>query len=432
MKKHLLTLALAVVTMAASAQNSALYKIDELIQKGDLVAAAALCDEAIANPKTTKFQELYNKAGQVQLMTFTPELMKASSRVHLDTVVFCTTLDRAVGFYTKSFEASQALDSKGKPVKVEQKIQADTHDRLMAMVDFYNYAAMFCYVNGDQAHAIEYFQKYVDYPQNPAFTQAQRDSLETLNAEAYAQTHFNLCLLYYETKNWEHLFSEAPASLKTNFNNHDVYVMLKDAHVQMGDSAKWEQTLIDAATIEGDVGFFNELVSYYAQTGQKEKAVNLVNEMVAKKPQEPVAWFMKGAVESDILDDIEAARKSYQKAIELNPKYTEAYINMGTTYYNEIAHRSENHEFDHFNRGYFNHETEAVFMQETRTIRDIYLEACKYLEKARESAPENPDLWGRRLQRVYNHLRIVYENLDDKATAAEYQNKYDEVGALCE
>ena len=56
MKKHLLTLALAVVTMAASAQNSALYKIDELIQKGDLVAAAALCDEAIANPKTTKFQ----------------------------------------------------------------------------------------------------------------------------------------------------------------------------------------------------------------------------------------------------------------------------------------------------------------------------------------------------------------------------------------
>ena len=430
MKKHLLTLALAIVAVAASAQNSALYKIDELIQKGDLASAAALCNEAIANPKTTKFQELYNKAGQVQLMTFTPELMKASSRVPLDTLVFCTTLDQAVGFYTKSYEATQAVDAKGKPVRVDKKIEADTHERLMAMVDFYNYAAMFCYSNGDRAHAIEYFQKYVDYPFNPAFSEADRDSLVALNAESYSQTHFNLCLLYYETKNWERLFSEAPASLKTHFNNHDVYIMLKDAYVQLGDSAKWEQVLVDAATLEGDVGFFNELVSYYAVSGKTDKAVAIVNEMVQKQPNEPVAWFMKGAVESDILNDIAASRLSYQRAIELNPNYAEAYINMGTTYYNEIASRTENHEFDHFNSGYFNHQTEEAFMSETRTIRDIYLEACKYLEKAREVAPDNHELWGRRLQRVYNHLRIVYENLDEKATAAEYQAKYDAIGEL--
>lgn len=432
MKKFLFISLLAVVATTAGAQNSALYKVDELIEKGDLAGAAALCEQAIANPKTTKFQEFYNKAGEIYMRQFTPELMQASRGVPFDTVAFVTNLDKSVTNYSQSYVATQAVDSKGKPVKVDKKIAEDTHGRLMAMVDFYNYAAMFLYANGDKEGAIKNFQKYVDYPKNPAFTEAERDSLIKLNAETYAQTRYNLCLLYYEGKNWDGLFANAPAALEDHYNNHDIYVALKDAYLAQGDSAKWEQTLIDAATIEGDEGFFNELINYYAAKRENEKALKMVNDLVAKTPQDPKAWFMKGAVENDLLDDIKAARESYQRAIDLDANFTQAYINMGTTYYNEIAARIDNHEFDHFNRGYYNHETKDVFMSETKAIRDIYLEACKYLEAARNSAPDNPQLWGRRLQRVYNHLRVVYENLDDKATAAQYQAKYDEVGALCE
>lgn len=432
MKKHLLTLALAVTALTANAQNSAIYKVDELIEKGDFAAAAALCDEALANPKTTKFQEFYNKAGQIQIQTFTPELLKATQSIPFDTLAFCTGIDRAVGYYTKSYEATQGVDAKGKPVKWDKKIAEDTQNRLLAMVDFYNYAAMFSYANGDKARALDYFQKYVDYPQNPAFSQAVRDSLNTINRENYAQTRYNLCMLYYEGKNWDALLANAPAALQDHYNNHDIYVAVAGAYLAQGDSANWEKTLVDAATIEGDEGFFNELIVHYANSHQTDKAVAMVNDLVAKYPEDAKSWFMKGCVESDLLNDIEAARKSYTRSLEIDPSYTQAYINMGTTFYNEIAARTENHEFDHFNRGYYNHDTKDAFMAETRAIQAIYQQACDYLEKARASAPDKPELWGRRLQRVYNHMRIVYENLDDKATAEQYQAKYDEVGKFFE
>lgn len=432
MKKQLFTLALVAVAMSASAQNSALIKVDELIQKGDLAGASTLCDEAIANPKTTKFQDFYNKAGQIQIMQFTPELIKASQALPFDTLVFCNGVDRAVNYYTKSYEATQGVDAKGKPVKWDKKIAADTESRLLAMVDFYNYSAMFCYANGNKAKALEYFQKYVDYPKNPAFTEAVRDSLVKLNKENYAQTRYNLCLLYYEGKNWDGLFANAPAALEDHYNNHDIYVALENAYLALGDSAKWEETLIDAATLEGDAGFSDELIGYYYRNHLTEKATTLVNKMADQRPNDAMTWYIKGCVENDLNNNIEAAREAYNRCLSIDPKFVRANINMGVTYNNEIAHRAANGEFENANRGMYSRDTKDVFMEETRTIRDLYLKACQYFEAARETAPDQPKEWGRKLQGVYNHLRLLHENLDDKATAAQYQAKYDEVTAICD
>ncbi len=431
MKKHLLTIALAVVTLTASAQNSAIYKIDEMINNNQLVEAAQLCKEAMANPKTTKFQALYNKAGQVSMMLFTPELIKASQSMPLDTAAFVNNIDLAVQYYTKSYEATQGVDSKGKPVKVDKKIAEDTHFRLINMADFYNYAALFEYKNGNVPAAINYFQKFVDYPKNPALTQADRDSLNTVNKEAYAQTRYNLCRLYFGEKNWDALFANSKEALDDHFNNHDIYVMLENAYLELGDSAMWEKTLLDAATLEGDAGFSEELIGYYYRNHLTDKAVSLANDMTTKNPDNPMSWYIKGLVESDLHSNIDEARKAYLKCLELDPSFYAASINMATTYNNEVIRRSDNHEFDHATRGMYSRDTKEVFMKETRVILDLYLQSAKYLEDARASAPDQPRQWARRLQGAYNNLRRLYENLDDKATAAEYQAKYDELEEIC-
>lgn len=432
MKKHLLLLALAVVSITAGAQNSAIFKVDELIEKGRLGEAAALCDQIIANPKTTKFQEIYNKAGQIQIMNFSPELIKASQNLPFDTLTFCSGLDRAVNYYTKSYEATQGVDAKGKPLKSDAKIAADTQNRLLAMVDFYNYSAMFCYANGDKDKALEYFQKYVDYPQNPALSQAARDSLMQINRENYAQTRYNLCMLYYQNKNWDALIANAPAALQDHYNNHDVYVALENAYLDKGDSVMWEKTLIEAATLEGDAGFSDELIGYYYRNHLKEKATKLVNDMAAQRPNDAMTWYIKGCVENDLNNDIPAAREAYKHCLTLDPKFVRANINMGVTYNNEISQRAANHEFDNANRGMYSRDTRDVFMKETRIIRDLYLETCKYFEAARAAAPDQPKEWARKLQGVYNHLRLLHENLDEKTTAAEFQSKYDEITAVCD
>ena len=55
MKKIILTLTFGVICGSTLAQNNAIYKAQTLTEKGDLQGAAAVFEEALKNPKTTKF-----------------------------------------------------------------------------------------------------------------------------------------------------------------------------------------------------------------------------------------------------------------------------------------------------------------------------------------------------------------------------------------
>lgn len=70
MKKIILTLTFGVICGSTLAQNNAIYKAQTLTEKGDLQGAAAVFEEALKNPKTTKFAEMYHKAAEVNAQIF--------------------------------------------------------------------------------------------------------------------------------------------------------------------------------------------------------------------------------------------------------------------------------------------------------------------------------------------------------------------------
>ena len=77
MKKFLFTIGMALFCGTAFAQNSAIFKAQALEQKGDIAGAAALLEEALKHPKTTKFAEMYHQVAEDNAKLFNPELMKA-------------------------------------------------------------------------------------------------------------------------------------------------------------------------------------------------------------------------------------------------------------------------------------------------------------------------------------------------------------------
>lgn len=396
MKKLILTAALSGLCAFAFAQNSAIYKAQSLQEKGEIKAAADLLDEALKNPKTTKFAQMYNMAAELQAQIFNPELMKAAQGVPFDTTLFVTTLDKMVDYYTKSHEADITPDKKG---KVKSKYVQANHDRMMAILDYYNYAAVFMNQSGKADKSMEYFEKYLNLPKNPIFSEHETDSIYASKRSAYSQTAFNLALLNFNAKSWDKAIEYADVALEDTLGTHDLYIIKMQSYLAKNDSTTWLKTLTDAVKRTEDEGFMQNLLYYYVVHNDIQGATAMADELVAANPNNKGPWYMKGCVELNLLKDYAASRTSFEKALAIDPNYIDANVNMAYTYMNEVVSRRNKGEFklDRTNVKQFNEEFEK--------IKVYYEKALPYFEKVRELAPDQPRLWASALQQIYTNLQ---------------------------
>lgn len=396
MKKLILTAALSGLCAFAFAQNSAIYKAQSLQEKGEIKAAADLLDEALKNPKTTKFAQMYNMAAELQAQIFNPELMKAAQGVPFDTTLFVTTLDKMVDYYTKSHEADITPDKKG---KVKSKYVQANHDRMMAILDYYNYAAVFMNQSGKADKSMEYFEKYLNLPKNPIFSEHETDSIYASKRSAYSQTAFNLALLNFNAKSWDKAIEYADVALEDTLGTRDLYIIKMQSYLAKNDSTTWLKTLTDAVKRTEDEGFMQNLLYYYVVHNDIQGATAMADELVAANPNNKGPWYMKGCVELNLLKDYAASRTSFEKALAIDPNYIDANVNMAYTYMNEVVSRRNKGEFklDRTNVKQFNEEFEK--------IKVYYEKALPYFEKVRELAPDQPRLWASALQQIYTNLQ---------------------------
>lgn len=431
MKKTILTLALTLLAGGVSAQNNAYYKAQDKMKQNQLEEAASILEAALANPKTTQFAKMYNLGGQIEQRIFNPELMKAAQGMPFDTLAFCNHLDKAVNMFTESEKANKKPNEKGR-VNADKTITAMNTLAINQMLDYYNYAAMFMNANGNKEKSIEYFQKYADMPKNPVFTQAQTDSIYASKAQNYQQTRFNLAYLYYQSKDWDKTIAACNEALKDTMGTHDLYVMRLQAEGEKKDSAAWVNTLVEAATRTGSSNFQQTLLYYYMQNQKINEAEALAQKLVTEAPDNKNSWYMKGAIELNVKKDYAAARESFAKALAIDPDYTDALFNMGTTYINDIYDQRVSGKFKYIGtnrriegKGQAAYAKEkAIYDKELATVKGYYEKARPYLEHLRELTPDEPKRWASALQMVYSSLQMKdkAKEMDDLLDAANKAN----------
>lgn len=396
MKKSIFTIALTLCASFACAQNSAFYKAESLEQKGELEEAAKVLEEALTNPKTTKLAQMYNKAGSVQAKIFNPELLKAAQGYPFDTAKFIAALDKSVTYYTKSHEADVAPDEKG---RVKPKFVEDNHNMLHNMLVYYNYAAMFAYANEDYLKSRELFQKYIMLPTNPVFSKEETDSIYEANRKDYSQAAFNVTMLNYKAKDWDAVIKSADIALKDTLGLNDLYIMKCQAYLEKGDSASWLNTLKEAVTkVENNPNFAQNLLYYYVSNEKTAEAEAMAADLIHKSPDSKQAWYMKGCVDLNMKKDFPAAREAFQKALDIEPGFVEANINMAVSYINEVIDRKNKNEYclDKQNVKQYNADIDKM--------RAFYEKARPYYEKVRELIPDQPRKWAAALQQIYSNL----------------------------
>lgn len=420
MKKFVLMAGFALCGLAASAQSALVLKVDEKINKQDFAGAEQVLTDELAkvNAKwekaklkdpaalidNSKLAEIYNKLGDVYGMQFNPELLKAAQGQPLDTVKFCTMLDSSVENYTKSFVCDNTPDAKG---KVKAKFNTSNRRMLLGMLDYYYYSGVFKNQNQDIKGSRDEFRKFLNLRKNPAFTASQQDSIYKVKKELYDQAAFNVSLLYYQDKDWDNVLATVDDAMNNKENLHDIYIIKQQALLAKGDSVAWVNCLGEAVErVEKNTNFMEQLIYYYSQKNDAKSANALADKLIAANSQNKTAWYMKGCTQLNLEQDFPACRESFGKALEIDPDYAEANLNMAFSYMNEVMVNRQNDKYKYAFRSSYTSKEKDAYMKELEEIQGFYRQAMPYAEKVRTLLPEQPKRWAPALSMIYANLRM--------------------------
>ena len=142
----------------------------------------------------------------------------------------------------------------------------------------------------------------------------------------------------------------------------------------------------------------NEANLHYT-LGDKEKFKTLMAQAAAMAPNNPDLQYNIGVINME-QGNIEEARAAYKRTLEINPGYTNAQLNLSTTYVNE-----GNSLIDEMNSLGNSREDIARYDELKKKKDDLFLEGATVLEDALKTNPDN--------QGILTQLKNIYGALGD-------------------
>lgn len=387
-------------------QALALYAEAETILNQDVEAAKVKGDNA-------KLARLYLQNAQLQEKIVRPELNLAQQGLPFDTVKFCTIYDKIIDSYCQSQAYNVKPNAKG-------KVKSDAQVKMYNELAINNYRTMyfncgaFMDAVGDKEQSASFFKKFINLPKNASlFSETEIDSIYKSDAKTYNTARFYISLQNFNMKKYAEAVAAADEALANDTTNlHDLYLIKINSYGEMKDSANWQRSLVEASQRTGESHYLQNLVYYYLQNNKIEDADKLISQLVAEHPNDKMTWFMKGSIELNIKHEYASSRESFEKALAIDPDFSDALFNMGTAYINDIYDQTQDGKFKYVGTNKnitgkgtaaYNKE-KAIYDKELETVKSYYEKARPYLERYRELNPDNAKRWASPLQMVYSAL----------------------------
>jgi tetratricopeptide (TPR) repeat protein len=133
--------------------------------------------------------------------------------------------------------------------------------------------------------------------------------------------------------------------------------------------------------------------------GDKEKFKSLMAEAAEMAPDNADLHYNIGVINME-QGNIEEARTAYKRAIEINPGYVNAQLNLSTTYVNE-----GNSLIDEMNALGTSRDDIAKYDELKKRKDELFEEGAKVLEAALKTNPDN--------QGILSQLKNIYGALGD-------------------
>lgn len=175
--------------------------------------------------------------------------------------------------------------------------------------------------------AMKSFEQMIEIEKTPAYKADDPNAIDTAAI-------FNAGLAAYRAKLWDKAIQYYSEAAKYKYGGADTYKAIADTYFQQNDSVKALNSLQEGLKeFSGDGGLLVEVINYYLNANKADEAMKYLNIALDKDPKNSTYHFAKGTLYEKIQNTAEAI-KCYEKAIEHNDAYFEAYYNLAALYFN--------------------------------------------------------------------------------------------------
>lgn len=401
MKKVLFTAALFFTACAVSAQESVVKEAKSA--KSDPAKAATILEPALVDPSTANDPETWKLAGDLQKSIYDDENMKLYlPGGQADTTKLYNSLAKMFEYYIKCDEVEQAKVKSGELKK--PKLRKKLAKSLATVRPQLTNAGTDAFNKGNYADALKYFGLFVETPQNPMFeevAEVKNDTLVPLIAN-YAVMAAN------SLNDNNSVIKYAPLGKNHKEEGWRSLMCLADAYSkgETPDSTKWMETIKEGAEKFPSQNYFvGNLMNYYIQKGKIDEALTQINSLLAKDPSSTYFTYVKAVLlyEKKDYDGTIAAcndiiAKNGELVAEANAKIGDCYFFPGQVVEEENSKISMD---------------DPKYAEGEAKVKELFAKAQPYYEKARELQPDNKQLWGQYLLRIYWKLnKAEYDALE--------------------
>lgn len=392
MKKVLFSTVLLLVAGFTFAQEKAVKEAKKIASAvtPDFAKADELINQALTNPETKDLAETWNVAGFIQKRKSEKEMENAYLRKPYDTLQVYNSALNMCKYYFKCDELAQIPDAKG---KVKNKYRKSNISAMLAeRGNLINGGIQFFNENKNK-EAFEFFATYVDMAAHPMFEKENLLKTDTI----LPQIAYYASLAAAKIEDYPNVLKYAPYAKDDKEVGKYAMEFISTALKAEGDTAKWIASLQEGLQKYPDHQFFfGHLIDYYSNNNKYDEAMSFADNMLAKDPNNVFYLYVKGYLYHN-MKDYDKALEFYKKTIEVDPNYAEAYSNIGLIYCIQAQEFSEKSTSD---------VNDPQYKEDQVTLKGFYEKARPYYEKARELKPDQKDLWGTGLYRVYYNLQM--------------------------
>lgn len=399
MRKIVMTaLMLAIATCAFSQKKNVSGAEGKLYEPVDLPGAKAQIELAMADPSTANQAKTYWVAGQVYFKIYEDEFKKKAMNASYDQNIMDENLLKSVDAYIKCADLDVKPNEKG---KIKPKYQKEIKSMLKQYTNYLVSDGLENFNKKNYESAVNLWGKYLDMPNVPVM---QSENLK-------ADTMYNE-IKFYTVHAASSIPSKKQEAIKfmeelknDGYKAETMYEWLYEAYKNAGETDKFVKTLQEGIEkFPSNKFLMGSLINYYLESKKENEALNYLDAAIAKDPQNPQYYLVKGEMFLKQAKFAEAV-SICEKATGIDPNSFDA------QYYTGFAYIKKAEGMDNAAN---NIKNQKKYLAEKKKVKAEFGKAVPFLENARKIKPEDVT--------NLNLLKTAYYRVGNGAKYKEIEN----------
>ena len=396
MKKVLFAAALLFGALTVSAQKNVVKDAKAMMKKNP-AEAAQLLEAALTNPETANDPNTWQLAGDLQKAIYDGEnekiyLSQAGQSAAPDMNLMYNSLAKMFEYYIKCDEVEQAGVASGTTKKA--KLRKKNAEALFAVRPNLANGGVEAFNVNDYATAQKFFGMYIDVIDEPIFT----DQVAILKADTLNALYANYATMaagLREPKDKEAIIKYGNVGKVDQLEGWRALMFMADIYgdKEEGDSIKWLECIKEGAERFPDQEYFvGNIMDYYLQRGMVDEGLTQIEKLLSVK-ESGYYLYVKGVLLFE-KKQYDACIATMDQLIALGGDFAaEGYGKKGDCYFfpaQDIVEENSKLSLD-----------DPKYNANEAKIKEAFAKAQPFYEKARDLEPDNKQIWGQMLLRIY-------------------------------